>query len=84
MRFLKGKIQYEIYSTGTWETHIKGEIYHGAFQFVIDVKDKEMKGKWVGSNSKRQVGTGNWEWVLLSDCVDSTTKRCLVAEFHDN
>ena len=27
----QGQVKYELYFTGTWETDVKGEIYHGTF-----------------------------------------------------
>jgi hypothetical protein len=77
----KGRIRHEIFFTGTWDTDVKGEIYHGAFQFVLDVQGKKMSGKWIGFDSQHRVDSGDWEWNLISDRIDSATKQRIVADF---
>jgi hypothetical protein len=77
----RGRIKYELYFTGTWETDVKGEIYHGAFQFVLDVHGKNMKGKWIGFNKQHVVDSGDWEWRLVSAKIDKIAIEKCVADF---
>ncbi len=78
----KGRIKHEIFFTGTWETGLKSEIYHGAFQFVLDVHGTSMKGKWIGFNKQHQVDFGDWDWSLVSDKIDRKTIEKCVNDFH--
>ncbi len=77
----QGRMRYEIYFTGTWQSNVAGEIYHGAFQFALDVRGKKMEGKWIGHNSRHEVGSGNWKWSLITDKIDRSTKQQVVTDF---
>jgi len=39
--------------------------YHGVFQLIIAPSGKEMKGKWIGTSSKRNINIGNWEFKKI-------------------
>jgi hypothetical protein len=77
---MRGKLELEIYLTGVWETITEGDIYHGAFQFVVRPEGNAMEGKWIGFNNKQEINHGPWQWSLLSRSVDRTTKLRVLAE----
>lgn len=72
---LKGKLQYEIYFTGTWENISRGDIYHGSFQFVLDPDGKSMKGRWLGFKKNQEVQSGEWILQLLSPDISKMTRK---------
>jgi hypothetical protein len=57
---MKGEIHYGSYFSGTWESSLKGNIYHGTFQFKIDQLGNSMKGKWLGSSAFKAINSGDW------------------------
>lgn len=59
---LRGSLDQEVYFTGLWQNRIERNIYHGAFQLVLDSAGNSMKGKWIGFNNRHQINHGPWEW----------------------
>ena len=81
MNKLKGKVQLQMYFTGIWESPREREVYHGAFQCVVDVHGSNMKGKWLGFDSRHEVEHGPWEWTLLTQHLNAGIRKEVVAEF---
>src|SRR5664280_1062810 len=63
------------YLTGVWENVPDGDIYHGAFQFVVSPDGKRMTGKWIGFNRKQEIREGPWQWNLVSRSANRKAKR---------
>lgn len=80
---LQGKIQAQMYFTGTWESTREREVYHGAFQCVMSVSGSHLKGRWLGFNSKHEVDHGPWEWTLISHRLNAAAREKALADFHD-
>ena len=81
MHRFRGKVQLELYFTGTWESIRPGEINHGAFQLVINTRGDRMRGKWLGFNYQNIVQHGPWKWRLRSRKLGSETRTKLIAKF---
>lgn len=62
---VKGRFSQEKYFTGTWDNILDNDIYHGAFQCVLEPEGKRMVGRWVGFNGDDDVMGGPWEWKLV-------------------
>ena len=62
---VSGRLENEIYLTGSWRNTSEGDLFHGAFQFVVNPEGDEMKGLWIGFNTDHKVKHGPWEWKLI-------------------
>jgi hypothetical protein len=78
---LRGTIAMERYFTGTWESKVPSELYHGAFQCVLSLSGTEMTGKWIGFDSSNDVASGSWEWKLLSKKIDADSAKSEAVKF---
>lgn len=78
---LRGKIYFQTYFTGIWESSIEGDITHGSYQYVIDNKGRLMEGKWLGTNRKHGINEGDWHWELITKKTSSKTKKELIEKF---
>jgi len=62
MQFIaRGIIDGGRYVTGTWSDRFQGG-YHGAFQLIIDPKNRNLSGIWVGYSMTGMVKHGSWVW----------------------
>lgn len=71
---IRGVFDRELYFTGTWANTSKGDIYHGAFQFVLSPDGKTMEGKWVGFDCQHEVNHGQWQWRLINPRLDRESR----------
>lgn len=55
-----------------------GASYHGVIQLVIDPRGQRLGGRWLGFNSKYEIGDGLWEL----ECVDSSTSSQSQRQYH--
>lgn len=56
-----GEIDAQRYLTGSWKDKTKSG-YHGAFQLIVDPKNKNMNGTWIGFSTSGIVKNGDWIW----------------------
>jgi len=66
---IKGKVELQTYFTGLWRNTPRGDVYHGAFQLVINPRGDMMERKWLGFDKRHYIQHGPWRWELLSDSV---------------
>jgi hypothetical protein len=60
-----GKIERNMFITGTWSNSMKRSSYFGSFQLFIDPSHNKLSGQWVGFNSQNEIRSGKWEWTRL-------------------
>lgn len=78
---LNGRIQGETFLTGTWENISEGEMYHGAYQFVLSYKGSKMKGRWIGFDSNNVIQNGPWSWKLLSKHTSKKEQKKILQDW---
>ena len=71
---ISGKIRNNTYFTGEWENVSNGEIWHGSFQFILHHNGQNMRGRWVGFDSKGVIQNGQWLWRLVSKDLSKKNK----------
>lgn len=76
-----GKIYYNIYFSGQWESPVERDINHGTFQLLIDNKGKSMEGKWLGISRERGINHGNWKLEIITTKIDRKTKENLIEDY---
>jgi hypothetical protein len=62
---VNGKIERNMFITGTWSNSLKRASYFGSFQLFIDPSHNKLSGQWVGFNSQNEIRSGKWEWTRL-------------------
>lgn len=63
---MRGKVYYQRYFTGLWESTAENDVNHGTFQVVISNKGKSMDGKWLGISEKYGINQGDRHWEFRS------------------
>jgi hypothetical protein len=77
---IDGKIDRDMYLTGTWQDKIEGVSHHGVFQLVIHLHALKMKGRWLGfSIQNNAINSGDWEWLRVGSEADPGTGEQLTA-----
>ncbi len=66
---MRGRLKYESHITGTWDNIVGDNVYHGAFQTIIEPEGDIMSGRWLGFNKRHVIGGGPWIMVRITKDV---------------